>query len=80
MRTERKKRTDEDDDVQLTALRTLDEKINECALIGGRLNTALFDQIVEKIVVIDCANIKFYLIGGLVLTESIKDLWRCKQQ
>lgn len=80
LRTERKKRTDEDEDVQLTELRTLDEKINECALIGGRLNTALFDQIVEKIVVIDCANIKFYLIGGLVLTETIKEIWRCKQK
>ena len=80
LRAERRKKTDEYEDEQLVELTNLNDAVNECDLSSGQFNAELFDRIVEKITVLDCSNLKFHLIGGLAVTESIKDIWRCGQK
>jgi len=45
---------------------------------SGTFDEVLFEQIIEKIVVDDSSKITFHLIGGLTLTEEIKEKGRCK--
>ncbi len=80
LRAERRKKTDEYEDEQLVELTNLNAAVNVYDLSNGQFNAELFDRIVEKITVLDCSNLKFHLIGGLAVTERIKDIWRCGQK
>lgn len=73
----RKKLTEDENDMLLDALKTLNETIKEYEP-NGQFDDDLFEQIVEKILVDDSSKITFHLIGGLTLTEEIKKKGRCK--
>ena len=73
----RKKLTEDENDMLLDALKTLNESIREYAP-NGQFDEDLFEQIVEKIIVNDNSRLTFHLIGGLTLTEEIKKKGRCK--
>lgn len=75
--TEKKKVLNEEQDEKLEALRELNEVIGSCTLTG-QFDVALFEQIVEKIIVNDVSQITFRLIGGLELMEEIIEKGRCK--
>ena len=78
LRIERRKKLQEDEnDMLLDALKSLNETIKEYEL-RGRFDGALFEQIIEKIIVDDNSRLTFHLIGGLALTEEIKEKGRCK--
>ena len=61
----------------LDALKSLNETIKEYEP-NGEFDENLFEQIIEKIVVDESSRITFHLIGGLTLTEEIKEKGRCK--
>ena len=77
MHNEKKRVLNEEQDEKLEALRELNEVIESCAP-AGQFNGALFEQIVEKIIVNDVSQITFRLIGGLELMEEIIEKGRCK--
>lgn len=78
LRIERRKKLDESEgDVQLDDLKNLNEIIEERCLKAD-FDEDLFEDIVEKIVVDDSCKVTFHLIGGLTLTEEIKEKGRCK--
>ena len=78
LRIERRKKLNESEgDVQLDDLKNLNEIIEERSLKSD-FDEELFEDIVEKIIVDDCSKITFHLIGGLTLTEEIKEKGRCK--
>ncbi len=78
LRIERRKKLQEDEsDMLINALKTLNETIKECEP-NGQFDEDLFEQIVEKIIVDDNSRLTFHLIGGLMLTEEIKEKGRCK--
>lgn len=74
---EKKRTLNEEQDEKLEALRELNEVIESCAP-AGQFDGALFEQIVEKIIVNDVSQITFRLIGGLELMEEIIEKGRCK--
>ena len=63
--------------MQLDDLKNLNEIIEERCLKAD-FDEELFEDIVEKIIVDDCSKITFHLIGGLTLTERIKEKGRCR--
>ncbi len=73
----RKKLTEDENDVLLDALKNLNEIIKEYQPIP-KFDIDLFEQIVEKITVDDNTKLTFHLIGGVRLTEEIKEKGRCK--
>ena len=77
MHNEKKRVLNEEQDEKLEALRELNEVIESCAP-AGQFDGALFEQIVEKIIVNDVSQITFRLIGGLELMEEIIEKGRCK--
>ena len=78
LRIERRKKLNEDEnDMLLDALKSLNETIKEYEP-NGEFDENLFEQIIEKIVVDESSRITFHLIGGLTLTEEIKEKGRCK--
>ena len=74
---EKKKILNEEQDERLDALRDLNEILEEYKP-NGQFDGALFEQIVEKIIVNDVAHITFRLLGGLELMEEISEKGRCK--
>lgn len=78
LRIERKRKLAEDEnDIFLAELKDLNEIIEEYQP-NGKFNEELFERIVEKIVVNDNTRLTFHLIGGLTLTENIKEKGRCR--
>lgn len=78
LRIERRKKLQEDEnDMLLDALKSLNEAIKDYQP-NGRFDEGLFEQIIEKIIVDDNSRLTFHLIGGLTLTEEIKEKGRCK--
>ncbi len=78
LRIERRKKLNESEsDVQLDDLKNLNEIIEECNPKAD-FDETLFESVVEKIIVDDNSKITFHLIGGLNLTEEIKEKGRCK--
>ena len=78
LRAERRKKLNESEgDVQLDDLKNLNEIIEE-HILKSDFDEELFEDIVEKIIVDDNTKITFHLIGGLTLTEEIKEKGRCK--
>ena len=73
----RKKLTEDENDMLLDALKTLNAIIKDYEP-NGQFDEDLFEQIVEKIIVNDNSRLTFHLIGGLTLTEEIKKKGRCK--
>ena len=78
LRIERRKKLQEDEnDMLIDTMKSLNETIKEYEP-SGTFDEVLFEQIVEKIIVDDSSKITFHLIGGLTLTEEIKEKGRCK--
>lgn len=78
LRVERRKKIAEDaDDELLDDLRTLDD-ILENYEPSEEFDEELFGQTVERITVNDNTRLTFRLLGGLELTETIKERGRCK--
>lgn len=78
LRSERRKKLTEDEtDMLLDELKTLNEIMKEYQP-RSEFDSDLFSQIVEKIIVEDSTKLTFCLIGGLKLTEEIKEKGRCK--
>ncbi len=78
LRIERRKKLNEDEnDAVLEALKDLNEIIKEY-IPQPKFNLALFEQLIEKIIVDDNTKITFCLLGGLRLTEEIREKGRCK--
>ncbi len=78
LRVERRKKVDKDDsDIQLDDLRSLNDIIKDYKL-NSKFDVELFSEIVEKIVVDDNTKLTFHLIGGVRITETIKEKGRCK--
>ena len=78
LRSERRKKLIEDEtDMLLDELKTLNEIIKEYQP-RSEFDSDLFSQIIEKIIVEDSTKLTFCLIGGLKLTEEIKEKGRCK--
>lgn len=78
LRSERRKKLTEDEtDMLLDELKTLNEIMKEYQP-RSEFDGDLFSQIVEKIIVEDSTKLIFCLIGGLKLTEEIKEKGRCK--
>ena len=78
LRSERRKKLTEDEtDMLLDELKTLNEIMKEYQP-RSEFDSDLFSQIVEKIIVEDSTKLIFCLIGGLKLTEEIKEKGRCK--
>ena len=59
------------------ALKTLNEIIKEYEPTS-EFDEEMFEQIIESIIVDDTSSMTFHLIGGLTLTEEIKEKGRCK--
>ncbi len=77
LRIERRNKLNEDEnDVVLNSIKNLNDMIQEYQP-NGNFDEELFHQIVEKIVVEDNTCLTFYLIGGIKLTEEIKEKGRC---
>ena len=78
LRAERRKKLNESEsDAQLDDLKNLNEIIEEF-IPKADFDENLFESVVEKIVCNDSAKITFHLIGGLTLSEKIKEKGRCK--
>lgn len=78
LRIERRKKLAEDEnDVLLDDLKSLNEILQEYRP-NGRFDADFFAQIVDKITVDDSTQLTFHLIGNLRLTEPIKEKGRCK--
>ena len=73
----RKKLTEDENDAMLDELKTLNEIIKEYEPTS-EFDEELFEQIIESITVDDTSRLTFHLIGGLTLTEEIKEKGRCK--
>ena len=61
----------------ISELKALNDEIKDYSP-SSVFNAELFDRIVEKIIVKDNSCLIFHLIGGLTLTEKIKEKGRCK--
>ena len=80
LRIARRKATSEDDEEDLIEnLQALDELIAAYEPIE-KVNEALFEQIVQSITVIDNTKLTFTLLGGVELTEEIKEKGRCRRK
>ncbi len=78
LRIERRKKLNEDEnDSLLDALKTLNDIITDYQPTP-RFDIDLFEQIVEQITVDDNSQLTFHLIGGIRLSETIKEKGRCK--
>ena len=78
LRIERRKKLQEDEnDAMLDELKTLNEIIKEYEPTS-EFDEEMFEQIIESIIVDDTSSMTFHLIGGLTLTEEIKEKGRCK--
>lgn len=77
LRSERRKKLAEEENSALGDLKELNEIIANYPL-SSRFNQELFDLIIEKITVDDSTKITFSLIGGLALTEEIREVGRSK--
>ena len=76
MRSDRKKKLAEAENDEINILKELDETITDY-VPNGKFDEALFENIVEKIVPQSNEVIKFRLIGGVELAETIKEKGRC---
>lgn len=80
LRIARRKATSEDDEEDLIEnLQALDELIAAYEPIE-KVNEALFEQIVQSITVIDNTRLTFTLLGGMELTEEVKEKGRCRRK
>ena len=78
LRIERRKKLQEgENDAMLDELKTLNEIIKEYEPTS-EFDEEMFEQIIESIIVDDTSRMTFHLIGGLTLTEEIKEKGRCK--
>lgn len=78
LRLDRKKALAEDEDDELIdTLKSLDDLLMEYVR-GTPFDQGLFEQIVQRITVVDNARLTFHLIGGLALTEQIPENARCR--
>ena len=78
LRIERRRKLQEDEnDAMLDELKTLNEIIKEYEPTS-EFDEEMFEQIIESIIVDDTSSMTFHLIGGLTLTEEIKEKGRCK--
>lgn len=78
LRSQRKKIISENaDDYQLDELKTLNKTIKE-HIPTLEFDKVLFEQIIESITVESNEELTFKLIGGIELTEAIKEKGRCK--
>ena len=78
LRSERRKKLNESEsDVQLDELKCLNGVLEDYSP-SGEFDESLFQDIVEKIVLDDNSKLTFHLIGGLTLTEEIKERGRCR--
>lgn len=78
LRIERRKLiTADEDDELLDDLKTLDGILEE-TVIDSDFNKGLFEQIVIEIKPVDNTRLTFKLLGGIELTEEIREKGRCK--
>ena len=78
LRIERRKKLSEDeDDAWLDSLRELNE-ILENTDPSAEFDEKLFEQLVQSIIVDDCTQLTFHLLGGIELAERINEKGRCK--
>ena len=73
----RKKLTEDENDVMLDELKRLNEILKEYEPTSD-FDEEMFEQIIESIIVDDTSRLTFHLIGGLTLTEEIKEKGRCR--
>lgn len=77
LRLDRKKAlADDEDDELIDTLKSLDDLLMEYVQ-GTPFDQGLFEQIVQRITVVDNARLTFHLIGGLALTEQVPENARC---
>lgn len=79
LRRERRKKLNENEDGTIDELQCLYDAVQEVQLTGG-FDEEIFGEIVEKIIIKDRKAIIFCLIGGLQLTEAIKEKGRCNRK
>lgn len=79
LRRERNNKLKEKEDITVEELNELMEIIEESKLTGW-FDEDIFKEIVTKVVVEDSTKVSFYLMGGLKLTEEIKEKGRCKRK
>ncbi len=79
LRKKRREKLNEETDTTIEELRELQGIIEECNLAGW-FDEEIFSDIVKKIVVEDRSRVSFCLLGGLKLTEEIKEKGRCNRK
>jgi len=80
LRIARRKATSEDDEEDLIEnLQALDELIASYEP-SEKVDETLFEQVVQSITVMDNTKLTFTLLGGIVLTEEIKEKGRCRRK
>lgn len=78
LRAQRRKLLSEDkDNEMMDEIKSLNRIIDESEL-STQFNRTIFEQIVKKIIVIDNSSIKFKLLGGIEIEETISEKERCK--
>jgi len=78
LRLNRKKALAEDEDDELIyTLKSLDDTLAGY-VSGAPFSQALFEEIVQSIMVVDNSKLTFYLVSGLALTERIPENVRCR--
>ena len=79
LRIARRKAISEDDEEDLIEnLHALNELIDSFEP-SEKVDEALFEQMVQSIMVIDNTKLTFTLLGGIELTEEIKEKGRCRR-
>ena len=76
LRSDRKKKLAEAENDEINILKELDETITDYAP-NGKFDEDLFENIVEKVIPQSNEVIKIRLIGGVELSETIKEKGRC---
>ncbi|MDR1564663.1 MAG: recombinase family protein, partial [Oscillospiraceae bacterium] len=72
LRTKRRRLlADDENDEMIDQIKKLDEILSEINDIQIGFNETLFNDIITKITAVSCTELKFHLIGGLELTETI---------
>lgn len=80
LRVKRKKELAEDEDAEwVEQLKELSDAI-ENSTPSNVFNEQLFDQIVDRVIVVDNTKLTFRLLGGIELTEPIAKNGRCKMR
>lgn len=80
LRIARRKATSEDDEEDLIDnLQALDELIASYEP-SEKVDETLFEQVVQSITVMDNTRLTFTLLGGMELTEEIKEKGRCRRK